>query len=155
VLVERARPLLEALGESLVHVGDRPGDGDAAKTINNMLSATNLVAAAEALALGIRAGLDPERLVDCVNGGTGGSHAMREKVGGHVLTGRYGARFTIGQYLKDLRIAHGLATDHDVPAPVNAVAHALWSSHAARGAADEDHTRIVALLLRDAGIELD
>src|SRR6478609_7107188 len=66
-LVERARPLLETLGSNLVHVGDRPGDGDTAKTLNNMLSATNLAAAAEALAMGIRAGLDPGRLVDCVN----------------------------------------------------------------------------------------
>jgi 3-hydroxyisobutyrate dehydrogenase len=151
-LVARARPLLEELGSELVHVGDRPGDGDAAKTLNNMLSATNLAAAAEALAIGIAAGLDPERLVDCVNGGTGASHAMREKVGGQVLSGRFDSRFTLGQYLKDLRIAHGLAADHGVPAPVNAAAHALWTSHAARGAADEDHTRLVALLLADAGI---
>ena len=43
-----------------------------------MLSATNLAAAAEALAMGFSAGLDPERLVDCVNGGSGGSHAMRQ-----------------------------------------------------------------------------
>src|SRR3954471_11475896 len=88
-LVERATPLLEELGRSLVHVGDRPGDGDAAKTINNMLSATNLAAAAEALAMGMRAGLDPERLVDCVNGGTGASNAMEKKVGGQVLTGKF------------------------------------------------------------------
>lgn len=154
-LVARARPVLEELGASLVHVGDRPGDGDAAKTINNMLSATNLAAAAEALAIGIRAGLDPNRLVDCVNGGTGASHAMREKVGGHFLTGRFGSRFTVGQYLKDLGIAHGLAADHGVPVPVNAAAHALWASHAARGAAGDDHTRIVALLLADAGIETE
>ena len=75
--VDRARPLLGELGASLVHVGDRPGDGDAAKTINNMLSATNLAAAAEALAMGMCAGLHPERLVECVNGGTGGSIGSR------------------------------------------------------------------------------
>ena len=154
-LVARARPLLETLGESLVHVGDRPGDGDAAKTINNMLSATNLAAAAEALAMGMRAGLDPERLVDCVNGGTGASHAMRNKVGGQVLTGKFGSRFTLGQYLKDLGIARCVAEEHGVPAPVNAAAHAVWSAHAARGAADADHTRLVALILADAGIEPD
>jgi len=154
-LVERARPLLEELGGSLVHVGDRPGDGDAAKTINNMLSATNLAAAAEALAMGIRAGLDPARLVDCVNGGTGASHAMEQKVGGQVLTGRFASRFTLGQYLKDLGIARGLADDHRVPTPVNGAAHALWTAHAARGHADADHTRLVALLLADAGIEHD
>src|SRR3954471_22536146 len=114
-LVARARPLLEVLGDSLVHVGDNPGDGDAAKTINNMLSATNLAAAAEALAMGLRAGLDPERLVDCVNGGTGASNAMEKKVGGQVLTGKFASRFTLGQYLKDLGIARGLADDHRVP----------------------------------------
>jgi 3-hydroxyisobutyrate dehydrogenase-like beta-hydroxyacid dehydrogenase len=154
-LVDRARPLLEELGRSLVHVGDRPGDGDAAKTINNMLSATNLAAAAEALAMGMRAGLDPERLVDCVNGGTGASNAMEKKVGGQVLTGKFASRFTLGQYLKDLGIARGLADDHRVPTPVNGAAHALWTAHAARGHADADHTRLVALLLADAGIEHD
>jgi 3-hydroxyisobutyrate dehydrogenase-like beta-hydroxyacid dehydrogenase len=154
-LVARARPLLEELGAALVHVGDRPGDGDAAKTINNMLSATNLAAAAEALAMGMRAGLDPERLVECVNGGTGASHAMDKKVGGQVLTGRFASRFTLGQYLKDLGIARGLADDHRVPTPVNGAAHALWTTHAARGAADEDHTRLVALILADAGIDHD
>ena len=108
-----------------MHVGDRPGDGDAAKTINNMLSATNLAAAAEALAMGMRAGLDPERLSSCVNGGTGASQRdPQNKVAGQVLTGRFASRFTLGQYLKDLRIALGLADDHDVPAPVNGGAHA-------------------------------
>jgi 3-hydroxyisobutyrate dehydrogenase len=154
-LVARARPLLAVLGEALVHVGDRPGDGDAAKTINNMLSATNLAAAAEALAMGMRAGLDPERLVECVNGGTGASHAMRNKVGGQVLTGKFASRFTLGQYLKDLGIARGLADDHRVPTPVNGAAHAVWTAHAARGAVDEDHTRLVELLLADAGIDHD
>jgi 3-hydroxyisobutyrate dehydrogenase-like beta-hydroxyacid dehydrogenase len=154
-LLDRARPLLAELGESLVHVGDRPGDGDAAKTINNMLSATNLAAAAEALAMGMRAGLDPERLVECVNGGTGASHAMKNKVGGQVLSGRFASRFTLGQYLKDLGIARGLADDHRVPTPVNGAAHAVWTAHAARGAADADHTRLVALLLADAGIDHD
>src|SRR3954467_6770969 len=154
-LVERARPLLSELGASLVHVGDRPGDGDAAKTINNMLSATNLAAAAEALAMGMRAGLDPERLVECVNGGPGASHAVKNKVGGQVLPGKFASRFTLGQYLKDLGIARGLADDHRVPTPVNGAAHALWTAPAPRGHADADHTRLVALLLADAGIEHD
>src|SRR3954468_16190740 len=154
-LVARARPLLAELGASLVHVGDTPGDGDAAKTINNMLSATHLAAAAEALAMRMSAGLAPERLVECVNGGTGASHAMEHKIGGHVLTGAFASRFTLGQYLKDLGIARGLADDHRVPTPVNGAAHAVWTSHAARGAAGADHTRLVELLLADAGIDHD
>src|SRR5919199_4445731 len=105
--------------------------------------------------MGIRAGLDPERLVDCVNGGTGASHAMANKVGGQVLTGRFASRFTLGQYLKDLGIARGLADDHRVPTPVNGAAHAVWTAQAARGHADADHTRLVELLLADAGVNPD
>src|SRR4029078_7171551 len=101
-LVERARPILETLGSTLVHVGERPGDGDTAKTLNNMLSGTNLAAAAEALAIGLREGLDPERLVDCVNGGTGASHARREKVGGHGLTGGFDLRVTLCAHINTL-----------------------------------------------------
>ena len=64
--LRRARPAAAraSSARTLVHVGDRPGDGDAAKTINNMLSATNLAAVAEALSIGLRAGLDPERLLE-------------------------------------------------------------------------------------------
>ena len=151
-VVERARPLLELLGATLVHVGDRPGDGDAAKTINNMLSATNLAAVSEALAIGLRAGLDPERLLDCVNGGTGASDASRTKVAGHVLTGRFGSGFTIAQYVKDLRIAAALALAHEIPAPVNDAARAVWVEQVTRGAGDEDHTRMTDHIVRDAGI---
>ena len=153
--VERARPVLEHLGEQLVHVGDRPGDGDVAKTVNNMLSATNLVAAAEALALGMRAGLAPDRLIDCINGGSGASHASRVKVAGHVLTGRFSAGFTIGQYLKDLHVAQETAAAHRVATPVNAVALAVWTGLAARGASDADHTRVADLVVRDAGLRPD
>lgn len=80
---------------------------------------------------------------------------MKNKVGGQVLTGRFASRFTLGQYLKDLGIARGLADDHRVPTPVNGAAHAVWTEQAARGAADADHTRLVALLLADAGIDYD
>jgi 3-hydroxyisobutyrate dehydrogenase-like beta-hydroxyacid dehydrogenase len=151
--VERARPVLEHLGENLVHVGDRPGDGDLAKTVNNMLSATNLAAAAEALALGMRAGLAPDRLMACINGGSGASHASRAKVAGHVLTGRFSAGFTIGQYLKDLHIAQETAAAHLVATPVNAVGLAVWTGLAARGEAGADHSRVADLVVRDAGLQ--
>jgi 3-hydroxyisobutyrate dehydrogenase-like beta-hydroxyacid dehydrogenase len=152
--VERGRAVVEHLGERLVHVGDRPGDGDVAKTVNNMLSATNLAAAAEALALGMRAGLTPERLLDCINGGSGASHASRVKLAGHVLTGRFCAGFTIGEYLKDLHIAQETAAEHRVATPVNAVALAVWTGLAAR-ASEQDHTRVADLVVRDAGLRPD
>ena len=101
-----------SLGDALVHVGDRPGDGDAAKTINNMLSATNLAAAAEALAMGMRPASTPSASSTASTAAPARRTRCATKVGGHVLTGRFGSRFTLGQYLKDLGIARGLADDH-------------------------------------------
>lgn len=153
-LVERARPVLETLGSSIVHVGERQGDGDVAKTLNNMVSATNLSSVSEALALGIRAGLDADKVVACINGGTGASHASRVKVAEHALTGRFGAGFTIAQYLKDLRIAQSVAARHGVATPVNALARSLWEAYAERGDGELDHTHVVELVLRDAQASL-
>lgn len=150
--VERACPVLEHLGDELVHVGDRPGDGDIAKTINNMLSATNLAAAAEGLAIGMRAGLEPDRLMACINGGSGASHASRVKIAGHALSGRFAAGFTIDQYLKDLRIAQAIGTTQRVATPVNAAALAVWTSQSTRGMGGEDHTRVADVVVRDAGL---
>lgn len=145
-LVERARPLLETLGDTVVHVGDRPGDGDTAKTLNNMVSATNLTAVSEALAVGVRAGLDAEKLLACINSGTGASHASRVKVTEHVLTERFDAGFTIAQYLKDLRIAGAVAERHRVDTPVTACTRALWTGYVDRGDGDLDHTRVAELV---------
>jgi 3-hydroxyisobutyrate dehydrogenase-like beta-hydroxyacid dehydrogenase/alkylhydroperoxidase/carboxymuconolactone decarboxylase family protein YurZ len=149
-LVERARPLLEVLGDTVIHVGDRPGDGDIAKTMNNMVSATNLTAVSEALALGTRTGLDPEKLLASINSGTGASQASCVKVVEHVLTGRFDAGFTIAEYLKDLRIAAAVADRHRVDTPVNACARALWTSYVERGDGELDHTRVAELVARDA-----
>jgi 3-hydroxyisobutyrate dehydrogenase len=150
-LLAEARPLLEVLG-TIVHAGDRPGDGDLAKTVNNMLSATNLAAAAEALALGMRGGLDPGRLLDCVNSSTGVSDATRTKIPRYVLTGRFDSGFTIGQYVKDLSIALDVAAGCHVPAAVSSAARAIWTGYVARGQGDADHTELVALMLREAGV---
>lgn len=151
-VLEEARALLEIVGERIVHVGERPGDGDLAKTINNMLSATNLAAAAEALALGVREGLDPARLVETINGSSGSSHATQVKLPRHVLPGRYDSRFSLDQYVKDLRIALDVAAEAGVPAAVASAARAVWSNLAARGHGGDDHTALVPLVLRDAGV---
>ena len=89
-----ARPVLDELGNHIVHVSERPGDGDLVKTINNLLSAANLLVAAEGLALAISAGLDPARLVEFVNSSTGASNATQVKVPRYVLSRAFDAGFT-------------------------------------------------------------
>ena len=153
-LFEQARPLLEVVGQQLFHVGERPGDGDLAKTVNNLLSAANLTAAAEALILGRRAGLDPARLVEALATGSGSSHALTAKLPKYVLSGTFDAGFTIGQMLKDLRIGSDVAAELDSPSQVGSLIHAIWSSLAEEGHAEEDHTAVVALIASRANTKI-
>jgi 3-hydroxyisobutyrate dehydrogenase-like beta-hydroxyacid dehydrogenase len=153
-LLKRARPLFEVLGERIIHVGDRPGDGDLAKTINNMLSAINLTAAAEGLALARAGGLDLHRLVEVLNSSTGASNATQVKIPNYVLTERFDAGFTIGNYLKDMRIALDVGWSEEVAVEVLSAVHVLWTAAVAHGHADEDHTMMVPFVARRSGRDL-
>ena len=153
-LLGRARPLFELLGERVIHVGARPGDGDLAKTINNMLSAINLTAAAEGLALARAGGLDLHHLIEVLNSSTGASNATQVKIPNYVLTQRFDAGFTIGNYLKDMRIALDVGWSEEVAVEVLSAVHVLWTAAVAHGHADEDHTMMVPFVARRSGRDL-
>jgi 3-hydroxyisobutyrate dehydrogenase-like beta-hydroxyacid dehydrogenase len=144
--LERAKPLLEVISSRVIRVGDRPGDGDMAKSLNNMLSAVNLTAASEAMALAAKSGLDLQAFAQAVAGSSGGSHAMAVKVGQFALGGDFDAGFTIDQYRKDLRIALSAFADADLDSRLGRAAQEIWSRLSSAGHGAEDHTRVVALL---------
>lgn len=154
-LLEECRPILERLGRHIVHVGDAPGDGDTAKTINNLLSAATVWSVAEALALGERAGLAPTRLFDAVNHSTGRSHTTEMKIPQYILPRQFTSGFTVGQYLKDLNICLDLADRLRVPMVLSAVLRQIWAVAAAEGMADQDHTALVLLAERWARLDRD
>lgn len=137
------RPILACLGRDIVHVGDNPGDGDAAKTLNNMLSAMTMWSTAEALALGAKAGLAPERLIEAVNHSTGRSNTTEVKAPRYIIPRRFDAGFTVAQYLKDLDICLGLAAETRTPLPLASALHQLWAMAAGAGMAAADHTALV------------
>jgi 3-hydroxyisobutyrate dehydrogenase-like beta-hydroxyacid dehydrogenase len=147
-LLEVCRPVLACLGRDIVHVGDAPGDGDTAKTINNLLSATAVWSVAETLALGARAGLSQARLFEAVNRSTGRSYTTETKVNQYMIPRRFAAGFTVGQYLKDLRICLDLAGELRVPMPLAGTLHQLWALAAAQGMTEQDHTALVQLTER-------
>ena len=149
-----ARPILEPLSARVVYMGERPGAGDVAKSVNNMLSAVNLTAATEALAIAIKEGVDLRLLVDAIGTSTGASNAMKVKVGEFALEGRYDTGFTIGQYLKDLRIALTMAGDDGLAPALAATTRKLWEGLAEEEGGTPDHTEVVPMLLRRAGLEL-
>jgi len=150
-LVEACRPILERFGE-VVHVGDAPGDGDAAKTINNLLSATTIWSVVEAFVLGARAGLSPDRLFAAVNRSTGRSYTTETKVSRHFLPRRFDAGFTVGQYVKDLTTCLDLADELGVPMLLGSMVRQAWAVAARDGLADRDHTELVRLMERWAGL---
>ncbi len=149
-LLESERPLLERFGR-IVHVGDAPGDGDVAKTINNLMSATTIWSAVEAVALARRAGLAPERMLEAVNQSTGRSYTTENKVAQYMLPRHFTAGFTVAQYLKDLDICLDVAAGCDVPMIVGEVVRQAWRAAAQSGLAAEDHTALITLVERWLG----
>ena len=146
-LLESQRPVLECFGR-IVHVGDAPGDGDVAKTINNLMSATTIWSAVEAVALARRAGLAPERVFEAVNRSTGRSYTTENKVAQYMLPRRFTAGFTVAQYLKDLDICLDVAAGLGVPMILGETVHQAWRAASQSGLAAEDHTALITLVER-------
>ena len=149
-LLEAHRALLEVFGR-IVHVGDAPGDGDVAKTVNNLMSATTIWSAVEAVALARRAGLDPARMLEAVNRSTGRSYTTENKVAQYMLARQFTAGFTVGQYLKDLDICLDVAAGLEVPMLLGEVVRQAWRAAAESGLAAEDHTALITLVERWLG----
>jgi 3-hydroxyisobutyrate dehydrogenase-like beta-hydroxyacid dehydrogenase len=149
-LLESERALLECFGR-IVHVGEAPGDGDVAKTINNLMSATTIWSAVEAVALARRAGLHPARMLEAVNRSTGRSYTTEQKVAQYMLQRRFTAGFTVAQYLKDLDICLDVAAGLDVPMVLGDTVRQAWRAAAQSGLAAEDHTALITLVERWLG----
>lgn len=140
--VARARPHLEPLG-STVHAVGPSGAGHAAKALNNLVSATNVAAAAEVLTVAMSFGIEPEVMVEVLNSSTGRSQASEVKYPRHVLTGTYDSGFAMDLMIKDLGMARALADELGATAPVTAAA--FETALAAReqlGGAGLDHTEL-------------
>lgn len=141
--VEAALPHLQPMGTNLVPVGP-PGAGHAAKALNNLLSATNLAAAAEVLCVAQQAGIEPEVMVRVLNSSTGRSQATEVKYPKHVLPGTFASGFEMDLMLKDLAIAARLAADVEQSTPITGkTVETLGEAREHLGAAGLDHTEIV------------
>ncbi len=104
--VERALPVLQAMGKTLVHVGDA-GAGHAVKALNNYVSASGLVAACEALVAAEKFGIDPLLVNQVFNASTGKNNTTEHKVESYMLSGSFGSGFALGLMRKDLQTAQG------------------------------------------------
>lgn len=143
--VTAVRPVLDVLGSKVLHVGDI-GAGHALKALNNLLSATHLLATAEALRVGEAFGLDPETMLSALNSSSGRSGSTEVKWPRYVLTDSFDSGFGLRLMLKDMRIAVELAHDTGRSAALGEAAVRLWDQAAQSLLPEADHTEIVRWL---------
>jgi 3-hydroxyisobutyrate dehydrogenase len=150
----RAKPILEAMGKTIVHAGGS-GNGQAAKICNNMILGVSMIVVAEAFLLAEKLGLDAQKLFDISSKSSGQCWSMTSycPVPGPVPTSPanrdYQAGFTAAMMLKDLKLAQQAARASGAKAPLGAGAAALYGQYVEEGKASEDFSGIIRYL-RDA-----
>jgi len=151
--VAKARPLLDAMGASVTHVGPA-GAGHALKAINNYIAAAGYVACCEGLIAGRRFGLDPRAMLDVIDQSSGMSYNTRGKFRQHVLSRTWGSGFGLGLMAKDVRIALELGRDTGTPFRLGERLSALWDEAAESLEDSADHTEFIRLLEQATGTRL-
>lgn len=146
----QALPLLEQLGTNVQRVGGS-GTGHAAKALNNLLSATQIAAAAEIVTAAVKLGIDADVMVDVLNNSTGRSQATEVKFPQHILPGTYNSGFRIELMVKDLRTATAILADLDTTSPV-VTAGADVTQRAAGDLALTDHTEVARWYAAQSGV---
>ena len=139
--VERARPLLEAMGELVVHVGPL-GQGQIVKLINNAVAAANATTLAEALVVGRATGVDLDALLEVMGAGSGRS-AMLELKAAAMIGHDYATLFKTDHMLKDVRLCLEEAQAARVPFPAAARARDALIAAGARGHGDDDFAAVI------------
>jgi 3-hydroxyisobutyrate dehydrogenase-like beta-hydroxyacid dehydrogenase len=141
-VVERARPVLAATAARLFGVGARAGDGSAMKIVNNMLAGINLAAAAQALALAAKLGMDLALVRAVGEASSGGSWMFGDRVP-RALAGDYAPRAATKFLTKDVALARAVAEETGVAASLAAAAHALFTEAVAAGCGELDDAALI------------
>lgn len=150
----RARQHLAPMGATILEVGPS-GAGHAAKALNNLLSATNIAAAAEVLAVASSFGIDPGVMVEVLNASTGRSQATEVKYPQQVLTGSYDSGFAMDLMIKDVGIAQSLARAQGLQTPVtDAAAETAGNARSTLARDDLDHTELARYYEHLNGVSL-
>lgn len=123
----RAMPVLEGMSGTRVHIG-KTGAGNVAKIANNMLAACHLISTAEAMSMAAKAGVDPEKLLQGLNAGSGRSGATQVMFPSWVLNKAYDSGFTMGLMRKDVGLASELSASLGLDLPLSRTVAELWQA---------------------------
>jgi 3-hydroxyisobutyrate dehydrogenase-like beta-hydroxyacid dehydrogenase len=146
-------PLLKVFGKTF-YVGDKPGLAQIAKLANNLLAAAALVVSSEAVAMGVKAGLDAKVLIDIINAGSGRNSATQDKFPRAILPRTFDFGFATGLSYKDVRLCVEESESLGVPMVAGAAVRQMLAITQARFGADSDFTMIARVVEEWAGVEM-
>lgn len=146
---EKAQPVLDLLASTLSVIGDRPGDGQAFKTVNQLLCGVHIAAGAEALALAATLGLDPAATLETLSAGAAGSFMLANRGPRMLQAGDEGGAEVLSRldiFVKDLGIVTTAARAAGLATPVAAAAEQLFLLGAAHGLAAADDSAVISVI---------
>ena len=146
----KAEPFLNAMAAKVYKLGDSAGAGSKVKIINQLLAGVHIAAAAEAMALGLREGVDPDALYEVITHSAGNSW-MFENRKAHVLAADYTPLSAVDIFVKDLGLVLDMARASKFPLPLSSTAHQMFMQASTAGFAKEDDSAVIKIF---PGIEL-
>jgi 3-hydroxyisobutyrate dehydrogenase-like beta-hydroxyacid dehydrogenase len=152
-LLDEVEPILRCFGKDLVYCGP-VGTGETMKLVNNLLTTTIVAANAEALTLGVKAGLELDTMLSVLRSTAASNTHLRSTYAEKALRRDFTPGFATRLAVKDLQLALGMAADHRLPAGVGAAALQLFTMARARGHDGDDYTSVITVLEELAGVEL-
>jgi 3-hydroxyisobutyrate dehydrogenase len=141
---ELCRPLFDAIAAKVYRLGDASGQGSKVKMVNQLLAGVHIAAAAEAMALCIKAGADPSVVYEVICNSAGSSWMFQNRVP-HILAGDYRPLSAVDIFVKDLGIVLDSARKSAMPLPLTATAHQMFVMAAAAGHGGEDDSAVVKI----------
>jgi 3-hydroxyisobutyrate dehydrogenase-like beta-hydroxyacid dehydrogenase len=148
---ELLSPVYETIGRAF-YLGDKPGSAQTMKLVNNLLAATGLVATCEAVAMGVKAGLDAAVMIDVLNAGSGATNASREKFPRSILPRTFDYGFATGLMVKDVRLYLDEAKALDVSMEVAEAVARLWEVVIDELGPESDFTAAIKPIEQAAGV---
>ena len=146
----KAEAVLHAMAAKVYKLGDAAGAGSKVKVINQLLAGVHIAAAAEAMALGLREGVDPAALYEVITHSAGNSWMFENRMA-HVLAGDYTPLSAVDIFVKDLGIVLDMARASKFPLPLSSTAHQMFMQASTAGFAKEDDSAVIKIF---PGIEL-
>ena len=147
------QPVLAVLGRTF-YVGERPGQAQTMKVINNLISVTALSITSEAMVMGAKAGLDADRMLEVINAGSGRTNASEDKIPKYVLTRNFNFGFAIGLSAKDVRLCLEESERLGVPLHVGNATRELLNAARDKFGDHADMTEIIRYVEDQVGVEV-